>query len=91
MLSDATSYITGGANNGTIIGANATYLGFLVANFSNFKEVTGVKVSGRLGVYASDGNHTMYEITSENFMNYLGGGLNESKLAKITELTYVAP
>ena len=30
-------------------------------------------------------------ITSENFMNYLGGGLNESKLAKITELTYVAP
>ena len=91
MLSDATSYITGGANHGTIIGANTSFLGLLVANFSAFKEVTGTTVSGKLGVYAADGNHSMYEITADNYTDYLGGGLNDAKREKITNLTYVAP
>ena len=90
MLSDATSYVTGGANNGTILGANTLYLGLLVANFSNFKEVKDVTVSGKLGVYKSDGNHEMYTITAENYMDYLGGGLNDTKRAKISGLTFVA-
>ncbi len=98
LLNDDTTFIKGGANNGSILSAYATdsqgrtFRGLLVANFSKFSEVSGVAVSGNVGKYDADGNHTWYEVTSENFIDdrYIGHYTDANK-SKIKNLTYTAP
>ena len=98
LLNDNNTFIKGGANNGNILSAYATdsqgrtFRGLLVANFSKFSEVSGVAVSGNVGKYDADGNHTWYEVTSENFIDdrYIGHYTDANK-SKIKNLTYTAP
>ena len=98
LLNDNNTFIKGGANNGNILSAYATdsqgrtFRGLLVANFSKFAEVSGVAVSGNVGKYDAGGNHTWYEVTSENFIDdrYIGHYTDANK-SKIKNLTYTAP
>ncbi|MBR1407207.1 MAG: hypothetical protein IJ578_09815, partial [Bacteroidales bacterium] len=90
LLNDNSTYIEGGSNTGTIVGANTKYLALVCANFSKFDHVSDVVVSGRIGVYKADGDHEMYGVTAENFLEYIGS-VSTANLAKVTGLTYVAP
>ena len=90
LLNDNSTYIEGGSNTGTIVGANTKYLALVCANFSKFDHVSDVVVSGRIGAYKADGNHEMYGVTAENFLEYIGS-VSAANLAKVTNLTYVAP
>ncbi len=86
LLDIDSAYIEGGANYGTILGANTSYLGLICANCSKFDHISDVTVSGRIGVYGGE----MYSVDSENFLNYIGT-FSATNAAKITGLTYVAP
>ncbi len=86
LLDIDSAYIEGGANYGTIIGANTSYLGLVCANCSKFDHISDVTVSGRIGEYGGE----MYSVDSENFLNYIGT-FSAANAAKITGLTYVAP
>ena len=90
LLNDNSTYIEGGSNTGTVLGANTSFLGLVCANFSKFDHVSDVVVSGRIGVYKADGDHEMYGVTAENFLEYIGS-VSTANLAKVTGLTYVAP
>lgn len=101
LMGDKTCYIEGGervANTGAIISgfdpstdsSNRRFSGLICANLNAFDHVSGVKVSGSLGVYDAGGNHEMFTITADNFMDYIGY-LNGSYADKITNMTYVAP
>lgn len=99
LLGNASAYVEGGANYGTIIagfdpatdGQGRRFTGLLFANVTNLDHVSDVVASGRLGVYKADGNHEMYEITQENYMTYaLGGKISDANLAKVSGITYVA-
>lgn len=86
LLDINTAYIEGGANYGTILGANTSYLGLICANCSKFDHISGVTVSGKIGVYGGD----MYSVDATNFMDYIGT-VPAAYADKITGLTYVAP
>ena len=86
LLDIGTAYIEGGANYGTVIGANTAYLGLICANCSKFDHISDVTVSGKLGVYGGD----MFDVNADNFMSYIGT-YSEANAVKITGLTYVAP
>ena len=101
LMGDKTCYIEGGervANTGAIISgfdpttdtSNRRFSGLICANLNAFDHVSSVKVSGGLGVYDAGGNHEMFTITEDNFMDYIGI-VNGSYAAKITNMTYVAP
>lgn len=95
LLNDDTCFIKGGGNYGDIVSAFVTdssgrdFRGLLVANFSKFSEVSGVVVSGRLGVY----NGEWIDVNAENFIDskYIGYWNGDSAKAKIKDLTYVVP
>lgn len=86
LLDIASAYIEGGGNYGTIIGANTSFLGLLCANCSKFDHISGVIVSGKLGVYGGD----MYDVNVNNFMDYIGT-VPAAYVDRITNLSYVAP
>lgn len=86
LLDIASAYIEGGGNYGTIIGANTSYLGLICANCSKFDHISGVIVSGRLGVYGGD----MYDVNADNFLDYIGK-VPAAYVDKVTGLSYVAP
>lgn len=78
--------VTGGGNYGTIVGANSTYHGLLVANFSKFSKFDGVFAGGACGTYVAGSNPTMHELTKETFMNHIGS-YKVDNLAKITNIS----
>ena len=86
-------YIKGGtrvANTGTILGGNTANLGLLAANISACDYVKDIILSGRLGVYKSEGDPEMYEVTNENIMTYIGT-VGSSYKDKVTGISYVNP
>ncbi|MBR4775882.1 MAG: DUF4886 domain-containing protein [Bacteroidales bacterium] len=99
LLNDATCFISGGRNNGDVICAFVTdsngrdFRGLLVANFSNFKEVNGTVVSGRLGKYVADSTPQWVDVTADNYIDgkYIGYWANDTAKAKIKNTSYVAP
>lgn len=87
LLNDNSVYIKGGANYGTIIGANTKYLGIIAANMSKFGSITGFTVSGKIGEYNAEGNHNMYPMTSSTYMDYLGA-VSDANRTKISDLKF---
>lgn len=87
LLNDNTVIIKGGRNNGTIIGANASYLGLIAANFSKFSSVADFTVSGQIGLYKEDGKHDMYSLSEGTFMNHIGN-ISEANKAKLTNIVF---
>lgn len=87
LLNHDTVIIEGGANTGIIKSSrtDGKYIGLLVANFSKFKYVKGVNVSGGI-VIAGEAK----DINAGNFMDYIGT-CSAANLAKVTELTWTSP
>lgn len=91
LVGDDSVYIEGGeriANTGTILGRNATYLGFIGANMTHFDHISDVILSGRLGLYDEGGNHQMYAVNSSNIMSYIGK-IGSGYDDKISNITYI--
>ena len=89
LMGDDTCYIEGGsrvANTGIIIGNYPRFTGLLCANMNKLDHISNVILSGKTGLYKSDGNHQMNEINSTNFMDYIGyiSDANKSKLSNIS-------
>lgn len=85
--------IDGGGNHGLILTNATTYKGTVVANLNDFKAISGVVAGGAIATYSAEapnniGSYTI--ITEANYLNYLGGGLNAEKLARITGTSYEA-
>lgn len=87
LLNDNTVVIKGGRNNGTIIGANASYLGLIAANFSKFTSVSDFTVSGQIGLYKDDGSNEMYSLSESTFMNYIGN-ISEANKEKLSNIVF---
>ncbi len=87
LLNDNTVVIKGGRNSGTIIGANASYLGLIAANFSKFTSVSDFTVSGQIGLYKEDGSHEMYSLSESTFMNYIGN-ISEANKEKLSNIVF---
>lgn len=90
LAGDDTCYIEGGsrvANTGTIIGNYPRFTGLLCANMNKFDHISGVKLSGKTGLYKSDGNHVMNDIDESNYMNFIGNVAADYK-SKISNITY---
>lgn len=87
LLNDNTVEIKGGRNNGTIIGANASYLGLIAANFSKFVSVSDFVVSGKIGLYKEDGNPEMYDLSEGTYMNYIGS-ISDAGKALLGNITF---
>lgn len=89
LLDKASNKIEGGANYGDIYSANADtprHSGLIGGNLVRFDHISGVTVSGKLGVYGSE----PFAIDATNYMDYIGP-VGEGFAAKITDLNYVAP
>ncbi len=89
LLDKVTTFIEGGANHGVIISGNnktPRYSGLIGGNLVRFDHITGVTVSGTLGVYGGD----TFAVDASNFMDYIGP-VGEGFQDKISGLTYVAP
>lgn len=78
--------LTGGGNYGKVIGANTQYHGLIAAYFSKFSSVKGVYVGGACGTYSKDGNHSMHNITKDNWLQHIGVYSNID-FNKITDLS----
>ena len=95
LMGDNSTYIEGGSNTGTIItgfdpstdSSNRFFAGIICANFSKYDHVKDFVVSGKLGKYSADSNHEMFELSAENYTDYIGYKYDS---AKMTGLSFVA-
>jgi hypothetical protein len=86
LLNHSACTISGGANYGAIIGDITTFRGTLVANFSKFASVKGVTAGGKIGAY-NGGTYQMVELTSSNYMSYIGKYSDDGALL-ITDIKF---
>ena len=91
LVNDDSAYLEGGtrtANTGTIITANTSTRGLLVANLSKFDHVSDFILSGKLGNYKGSAvPPTMIDVTSSNIMQYIGH-ISSGYESKITRISF---
>ena len=87
LLNANNVYISGGRNNGTIIGGNKSTIGLIAANFSKFASVSGFTVSGKIGYYKEDGNHEMQDLNEGTYMNFIGK-ITSANRTKVTDIKF---
>lgn len=84
--------ISGGGNHGLIL-CNASYRGTLAANFSVFQSVSDVIAGGAVATYsatAADKIGSYSIITAANYLDFVGGGLNDEKMGNIKGVEFEA-
>ena len=84
--------ISGGGNHGLIL-CNSSYKGTLAANFSVFQSVSDVIAGGAIATYsatAADKIGSYSIITAANYLDFIGGGLNDEKMGNIKGVEFEA-
>lgn len=87
LLNSTQASVSGGGNYGKIVSDCTSGRGLLVAWFGDLKSMSGVVAGGSMYSY-NKGTHVQVDITSSNYMTYIGSSQDATDKEKISNIIY---